>query len=318
MTTSPPTAPPGFHPGELAVQQQAGVRAAASRLSPMLDPAHLTSGAIRFLASQTLAILSARDHDGLLWTSPLTGPVGFLEATAPSLLHVRAAPLSGDPLHHVDVGQPVGLLVIDFARRRRFRINGWLTATEQRGEAAGLTIHAAQAYGNCPQYIQRRELTPSVTGDIVGTTRGGPTTDLARLDADDIAQIASADTFFLGTTHPTHGGDASHRGGPPGFVRVQDPAHLCWPDYPGNNMFNSFGNLAVDPSAALLFCDFATGRTLHVSGTARVERTSRGGAGNDGGTGRRVTFTVERARIGVPLPLRAAHSPASGPPAPRT
>ena len=73
--------------------------------------------------------------------------------------------------------------------------------------------------------------------------------------------IANADTFFLGTIHPSRGADASHRGGPPGFVRV-DGNRLWWPDYPGNNMFNSFGNLAVDPSAALLFIDFDTGTAL--------------------------------------------------------
>jgi len=52
--------------------------------------------------------------------------------------------------------------------------------------------------------------------------------------------IAASDTFFLGTTHPVRGSDASHRGGPAGFVRV-DGDQLWWPDYPGNNLFNSFG-----------------------------------------------------------------------------
>ena len=48
-----------------------------------------------------------------------------------------------------------------------------------------------------------------------------------------------------------------------------------WPDYPGNNMFNSFGNLAVDPTTALLFIDFRSGRTLQLSGSAHVAWTSR-------------------------------------------
>jgi len=56
-------------------------------------------------------------------------------------------------------------------------------------------------------------------------------------------------------------------------------------------MFNSFGNLAVDGAAALLFLDFVTGATLHVSGTAQVRWTEAGAAGDDG-VGRRVAFSV--------------------------
>ena len=86
-----------------------------------------------------------------------------------------------------------------------------------------------------------------------------------RCGPEDIRLIEAADTFFLGTTHAISGNDASHRGGPPGFVRVA-PEHLWWPDYPGNNMFNSFGNLSADPTAALLFMDFRAGITLQLSG----------------------------------------------------
>jgi len=108
----------------------------------------------------------------------------------------------------------------------------------------------------------------------------------------DIRAIESADTFFLGTTHPDSGNDASHRGGPTGFVRVTTEG-LWWPDYPGNNMFNSFGNLAVDPTAALLFVDFPTGNTLQLSGTAAV-RWDPTIENPDGHTGRRVEFTPEQ------------------------
>lgn len=71
------------------------------------------------------------------------------------------------------------------------------------------------------------------------------------------------------------GADASHRGGAPGFVRV-DESGFWWPDYPGNNLFNSLGNLAVNPEAALLFFHFTAGRILHLSGTApRTRATPR-------------------------------------------
>jgi predicted pyridoxine 5'-phosphate oxidase superfamily flavin-nucleotide-binding protein len=106
--------------------------------------------------------------------------------------------------------------------------------------------------------------------------------------------IAEADTFFLGTIHPERGADASHRGGPPGFVHVVDDG-LWWPDFPGNNMFNSLGNLAVDPTAALLFIDYATGATLHMSGAAATVW----------GAERRVRFAPARSVDGRRPTLRA-------------
>ena len=289
----------GFHGGELAVQQRAGVQAQAARLRGMLEPAELGGAMLAFLAERTFAVITAGDVAGRLWTSPLTGPPGFLTATTPRTLAVGTAPTHGDPLHRLPPGQPVGMIVVEFATRRRMRINGTLThAVDDQ-----LVVDVDQAYGNCPQYIQQRLLVPDVRGGAGadGVHRG------AVLGTDDADVIRRADTFFLGTTHPERGSDASHRGGPSGFVRV-DGNDLWWPDYPGNNMFNSFGNLAVDPTAALLFVDFPTGRTVHLSGTAAVHWDA-GVPGDDGQTGRRARFTTERVVSGRLLPVReTAHT----------
>lgn len=275
-------APTGFHDGELAMQRQAGVEAEAGRLEGMLDSVPLSHGATRFLASQRFAALTARDHGGILWVSPLAAPAGFLRGQE-DVLHVSAAPRGGDPLHEIQAGQQVGLIAIDFATRRRLRINGELVGADH----AGLTVRVDQSYGNCPKYIHRHAF--DVAALATPSKRPGRAT---HLDPADQAMIAATDTFFLGTTHPTRGSDASHRGGPPGFVRVDSPNRLWWPDFPGNNMFNSYGNLAVDDEAALLFLDFDTGAALHVSGTARVRWTAPGGAGDDGAVGRNVAFSV--------------------------
>ncbi|NEA52805.1 pyridoxamine 5'-phosphate oxidase [Streptomyces sp. SID13666] len=296
--TAPTTAPTGFHDGELAVQRRAGSLGAAARLSGMLAPPDLTGGASRFLEARDLVVLTARDHDGTLWTSPLRGAPGFLDGHD-TTLRVHALPSPGDPLAAPGPApaQPVGLVAIDFATRRRLRVNGTLDALDD----TGFTVSVDQAYGNCPQYIQQRRLRPgSGAGSGAGTGTDGRHTTL---DADDLRLIERADTFFLGTTHPTRGADASHRGGSPGFVRVR-PDGLWWPDYPGNNMFNSLGNLAVDDTAALLFVDFATGATLHLSGSAEVRWAEPGAPGDDGGTGRRVQFTPHHIVTGE-APLRA-------------
>ena len=125
-------------------------------------------------------------------------------------------------------------------------------------------MDVVQAYGNCPQYIRRRH----INHQNAAAATDFPIRRGVDVATDDIELIRSADTFFLGTTHLERGNDASHRGGPADFVYA-DHETVEWPDYPGNNMFNSFGNLAVDPTAALLFIDFRSGRTLQLSGSAR-------------------------------------------------
>lgn len=265
------------------MQRRAGVEAEAGRLESMLDSSGLSQGAARFLASQPFAALTGRDDNDVLWVSPLAAPPGFLRGHE-GLLHVSASPRDGDPLHEIQTGQQVGLIAIDFATRRRLRINGELVGADH----ASMSVRVDQAYGNCPKYIHRRLI------DVAGLNAAASKRPrrATHLDSSDQAMIATADTFFLGTSHPTRGTDASHRGGPAGFVRVDSPDRLWWPDFPGNNMFNSFGNLAVDDEAALLFLDFDTGATLHVSGTAHVRWTTPGAAGDDGAVGRNVAFSV--------------------------
>ena len=296
----------GFHQGELAVQERAGTRQEAARLSPMLDPAELRGGIVAFLADRTFAALTARDADGRLWTSPLSGPPGFLEAVSPTTLAIHARLPAGDPLHGLPAGQQAGLVVVEFAARRRVRVNGTLMVV---GDGT-LVLEVEQAYGNCPQYIHQRVLAQHSTDqDSIGQGSPDDVRQDEVLSAADAGLIRAADTFFLGTTNPERGSDTSHRGGTPGFVRV-DGGRLWWPDYPGNNLFNSFGNLAVDPEASLLFLDFDAGRTLQLSGTAEVDWDAAGRPGDDGHTGRRAVFTLERLVAGHLLPSRqVAHSP---------
>jgi hypothetical protein len=262
----------GFHEGELAVQRHAGVERLAARLVGMLDRPMLDGGPSRFLAQRDLAFMTARDETGRLWTSPLFGTPGFLDARDATLT-MHAVPEPGDPLEKVRPGQRVGVIVIDFPIRRRFRINGTLTEVDD-----ALTVVADEAYGNCPSHIHRRVL-------LRTSARPGPVGQA--LSASDRALIDRADTMILGTTHPERGMDASHRGGEPGFVH-RDGDQLVWADLAGNNLFNSMGNLVVDPSASLLFADFDTGARLQLSGTAQVEWHAPTG---DGDTGRRVRFT---------------------------
>jgi predicted pyridoxine 5'-phosphate oxidase superfamily flavin-nucleotide-binding protein len=94
-----------------------------------------------------------------------------------------------------------------------------------------------------------------------------------RFNEDDARFVGSLSFFFLATADAEGRPDCSFKGGPPGFVRVVDPGLLIFPDYDGNGMFKSLGNIAVNPQVGLLFVAMGEApRRLRVNGRAEVVR----------------------------------------------
>jgi predicted pyridoxine 5'-phosphate oxidase superfamily flavin-nucleotide-binding protein len=92
-----------------------------------------------------------------------------------------------------------------------------------------------------------------------------------QFNAEDAAFIGSLPFFFLATADAKGRPDCSFKGGPPGFVRVVAPDLLVFPDYDGNGMFKSLGNLAVNPNVGLLFLAMGEApKRLRVNGVAQV------------------------------------------------
>ena len=90
---------------------------------------------------------------------------------------------------------------------------------------------------------------------------------------DDKAFIEGAVYFFLATADAEGRPDCSFKGGMPGFVRVTGPSELAFPDYDGNGMFKSLGNVAVNPNVGLLFIALHDKpKRLRVNGSAVVRR----------------------------------------------
>ncbi|MCC3159764.1 pyridoxamine 5'-phosphate oxidase family protein [Hymenobacter sp. 15J16-1T3B] len=275
-----------YHPGEVAVQEQADTRHQAAHLAQILQT-ELPPQAQAFLSAQPLLVLGSTDAQGQLWASVLTGPPGFLQVPEPHTLLVRAQPAAGDVLAaNLAHDAAVGMTVVDFERRRRIRLNG-----RARLSAEGLTVALAEVFFNCPKYIQAREWQALPTP--AAPAQAGPVA--ATLTPEQRAWIAAADTFFLATAHASAGADVSHRGGQPGFVRVLDAGTLEWPDYSGNGMFQSLGNLALDARAGLLFPDFAAGHVLQLTGQARTD-WSPAHARRYPGAERVLTFAVAQVR----------------------
>jgi len=91
-----------------------------------------------------------------------------------------------------------------------------------------------------------------------------------RIGDADKAFIESLDMFFLATTDESGQPSCSYKGGEAGFVRVVDPVTLAFPNYDGNGMFLSMGNVARNPHVGMLFIDFERQRRLRLSGDAGI------------------------------------------------
>ncbi|KAB2342225.1 oxidoreductase [Actinomadura rudentiformis] len=216
--------------------------------------------AAEFLAQQRLLVLGAADDDGAMWADAVVGPSGFATPVGTRSIAVDRRPALLGPLF-ADGAREVGMLAIEPPTRRRMRVNGTAAATGD-----GLLIRTEQVYANCPKYIQTREIMDGVAGRERGAARTTRT-----LNATQLAWIDRADTFFIATHASGQGADVSHRGGNPGFVRADGEARLAWPEYVGNSMYMTLGNLELDPACGLLFVDWENGHTLHLTGRARVD-----------------------------------------------
>lgn len=291
-----------FHEGETAVQRRLGVQEQVDQWARKVVRPYLPEQHREFFAELPFLVAAARDGQGRPWATLLTGPPGFAHSSEPGRLAIGDGPVRGDALEGQLVpGSELGLLGIELATRRRNRVNGRL----QRAEAGGLELRVDQSFGNCPQYIRERAWR-QVDGPSEPRAPRHHTVFTPALRA----AIEAADTFFIASGHrgegeaPFYGMDASHRGGPPGFVKVEGERRLVFPDYAGNNHFNTLGNLLLDPRVGLLFVDFESGGMLQLTGRATIDWDSPAVARHPGAQ-RLVVFELEQA-IEIPeaLPLR--------------
>ncbi|NGZ85668.1 2Fe-2S iron-sulfur cluster-binding protein [Duganella aceris] len=252
-----------FHADELAIQQRLGVREQMVEANPYVRD-HMPEQHRQFYAELPFFFLGATDASGQPWATMLAGGAGFIASPDARTLDIAGGLLAGDPLEgQLRVGGFVGGLGLAPTTRRRNRVNGVIASVDE-----GVTrIAVSQSFGNCPQYIQHRQhsAAPDATSRKVKVVRG------TALSAADRELIARADTFFIASANLDEdvgvgrGVDMSHRGGRPGFVRIDDDRTLTSPEFVGNFFFNTMGNLLRHPRAGLLFIDFERGDMLHVA-----------------------------------------------------
>jgi uncharacterized protein len=258
-----------FHQGELAIQARLGVQEQMDKQGRRVIRDYLPEQFRQFFAQLPYVIVGTVDKTGNPWASILVGNLGFLSTPSDRTLKVIAQPLLGDPLaNNLTKGIDIGFLGIELPTRRRNRINGIVMNTHPDG----FEVQVKQTFGNCPQYIQARQF----EGAEVPLTTATPPYRIEQFGEIERGMITKADTFFIATAYQSpsagaaSGVDVSHRGGKPGFIKIEDDRTLTIPDFSGNHHFNTFGNLELNPHAGLLFINFAKGNLLYLTGKAEV------------------------------------------------
>ena len=299
-----------FHKGEIQVQKQLGCHDHVMSYAPKVVRPFLPAAHRAFFEQQPFLVVAARDQQGRMWATLLAAAA--VEASGskknnnkttrmtsspdPKTLLMDAQPVAGDALEGALLpGTDMGVIGIEFATKRRNRVNGRLVKTSHNKHGNVLEFKVDQSFGNCPQYIKPRQWRRASTNEtntctcMNDSSRPVPTTTANNnknrpdhLSEDQMARIRQAETIFLASGYrgddsddPRFGNDASHRGGPAGFVRVRNRRTLTIPDFSGNNHYNTIGNLVVDPRIGITFPDYEGGGMIQVTGRARVHLDSQ-------------------------------------------
>ena len=259
-----------FHEDELLMQDRVGRRERLAVYARKAILPYMVEQHREFFAVLPFIVIGSVDEQGNPWATLLPGKPGFAHSPEPTKLRVDVLPNDSDPLASaIKLGAPLGLLGIEVPTRRRNRLN----ASVSKADSTGFSLKVAQAYGNCPKYIQTRDI--EFIREVGSHTAPLEAHKYTDLNDEQREVIRQADTFFvssysLDTDNPEADGvDVSHRGGLTGFITV-DGNILTVPDYAGNNIFNTIGNFLHNPRAGLVFPDFTTGDLMMLTGTVEM------------------------------------------------
>jgi len=253
-----------WNEGELQLQRSVGAVEQMVKVGKMqMSRNWLPDQHREFYAQLPFVVLGSVDPQGNPWATLRTGQPGFAQSPDPRRLILD---LPREPADPADVGMEDGdgivMLGIELHTRRRNRLNGFV----RRDDNTGFEIDPTQTYGHCPRYIQ-------LSRYVFDDTPPGELSRSDTLNSHDIAMITAADSFYV-ASYVVRGEkrqvDVSHRGGKPGFVRVDEYGVLTVPEFNGNLFFNTLGNMLLNPRAGLVFVDMRRGDLLQLTGRAEV------------------------------------------------
>lgn len=239
-----------WHEGEEKVQRLLQVPERDNPTTPYLSP-----GAGFLVQQAPLLALGTLDSEGRPWSTIWGGTEGFAAPVAESSIGLRtqidtkydpvAQTLLGnwDDQHDNYLGKMVSGLAIDLEHRKRVKLYGRMESGSMSHTDPGqaqLVVHIEESMGNCPKYLNKKHIVPAKPDPIL-------ISDLPQLIPAAVELLARADTMFVSSSRGTINMDTNIRGGPPGFVRVQSNessgAVLVYPEYSGNRLYQTLGNL---------------------------------------------------------------------------
>lgn len=248
-----------YHHGQIEVQTEANTRPVAEMLAGWVGPVG------EFCRTADLIVLAVPGTGAPLEFLAVSGEAPVVEVAGPPAVIVR---LDDGQAPDLPEGVSCGGIAISLAMARRARLNGVLRHAPGRG---GLLLEANEAFTNCRKYIA-----PSVA--LSADRHVGPYSrqDVPLSDPWLTSVLASAETSFLASVSPDGTVDVSHRGGPPGFLRLDPTASvLAWDEFVGDGMFKSAGNIRATGTIALLVPDLASGDAVELLGAAQVHVSRR-------------------------------------------
>ncbi|KAF9888694.1 hypothetical protein FE257_008452 [Aspergillus nanangensis] len=266
-----------WHDGEKKMHDLLRVPAQDNPTVPALSP-----GASLLLRRSPLLAIGAIDHQGRPWSTVWGGKVGFATTVSPSTIDIKTI-VDGkyDPLADILLRDDQGVessnlisgLAIDLENRRRVKLHGHMVSglLDENNDSGFahlvVQIDASLVTGNCPKYLNIKHIVPALPEPKL-------ISDSAQLPQGAVDLVGRADCLFVSSHRETIDMDTNIRGGPPGFVRIisnqPSGAVFAYPEYSGNRLYQTLGNLQTTPLAGYVFPDFETGNVVHVTGQTEV------------------------------------------------
>lgn len=252
----------------------------------------LSSYGSHLVLTSPLVALGTLDKEGRPWTTIIGGEPTCMRLMSRSIIAVNSlVDLKYDPVLEIirevqgqdgENGRIIGGLPIDLASRNRVKLSGRLISGglgleinrlkdhDDFGEAR-LVIKVESSLGNCPKYLNKKRIIPALPKPVM-------ISDTLTLPDKAVRLLAKADMFFISssTSNDSKGMiGTNHRGGPPGFIRIlhndaSNGTTLVFPEYSGNRLYQTLGNLHLYPRAGLCFPDFDTQDVLYVTGITEI------------------------------------------------
>lgn len=278
-----------WHEGELAMAKAMKVPPMDNPTFPALSPQLANHSQIA-----PLIAIGTLDKQGRPWTTLWGGEKGISQPVAQGIIGIRTPVVgshdpvveelvgkdaNGSVVREQGTGRMVGGLTIDLETRKRVKLFARMVAgalslredeamdAKQHFAEVQLVLRVEQSLGNCPKYLNKKRIEPALSAPEL-------VSDSPQLPQRALDLLEKADLFFLSSSNREQDMDTNHRGGPRGFVRVisneASGAVLCYPEYSGNRLYQTLGNLKVNPVVGICVPDFDTGDMLYLTGTTEI------------------------------------------------